>query len=866
MAMPREIRILSSPDDPVWSLQRTRRSLPPPPAEGRWIVRAGSWLPRHVPEWIWPGDDQPCLLIGCTLTPGTRTPIQPWLDLLHTNGGIFSSTDSPALPPIFSLWLNDAASAAWQDDDDIQALVTRALENHWQVIRHGPLDICFDPHVRVLEILTSLQRGGAERLALDLHRALPRHRLSTTLLTLGSPGREPFEAPPNTVQRHLPPDPEIRAKEIDRVIHHHGIDIAHAHLVDGETLARLDRNVPLAITIHNQRQGWPAGMDRLQMRTDALLIGCSEVVASEVAAEFPAHIARTIWNGIQPTPPPTLPAGPRPLTLISVANPRPQKRLPLLIDILAALPGARLKIAGQPSVIHADAQNEVRLCDEKIATHGLGDSVEWLGTVRDVPALLAEADVFVSASLHEGMSLAQLEAIAAGIPVVATDVSGTAEIASRHPHMMRRLPVDAPPEAFAAAILEIAPQRGNGSLAADFTTHAMAARHAWLLQALLISRSAPRRGLLLVTNNFSTGGAQSSARRLLIELHRMGEHVRAVVLQEHADNPTPGRRALQEAGIHVKSLDPPDVCDAQSALIPLLHNLAAEPPEAVVFWNVIPEYKVLLADALWGIPVFDVSPGEMFFASLDRYFANPRAGLPYLNSNAYGRRLTAVIVKHESEIERAIKVLACPAHLIPNGVPARPFIPEPPGVAWTLGTAARIHPHKRLEDLIDAFRLVHTQLPQARLRIAGAADFGQEEYEAILQQSTVDLPVEWCGEINDLPAFHDTLCLFAMISEPSGCPNASLEAMASSLPVIATAVGGAREQVQHGVTGLLVPPRDPDALASAIIGLLTTPAIRSAMRQSANARAQRVFSMEAMSQTYRQVCLQPATKGCELAS
>jgi glycosyltransferase involved in cell wall biosynthesis len=118
--------------------------------------------------------------------------------------------------------------------------------------------------------------------------------------------------------------------------------------------------------------------------------------------------------------------------------------------------------------------------------------------------------------------------------------------------------------------------------------------------------------------------------------------------------------------------------------------------------------------------------------------------------------------------------------------------------------------------------------------------------------------VEWCGEITDMPAFHDTLCLFAMISEPSGCPNASLEAMASSLPIVATAVGGAREQIEHDLNGLLTPPRDPEAMATALMELLTQPTLRAQMRQAAHARAVTHFSLEKMASSYLRLCLEPA--------
>lgn len=851
--MPPEIRIITRVDDPPWRVERTQRSLPESLPQGLWLMHAGCWLPRCIAGFIPATPEQPCLLIGSTITADTWLPVPLWLRILQRNGGIFGQADLVSMPPVQSVWMNAAAAERCGSSEDMDVIVRQALRLGWPVIRHSPLDVCHDLRPRVLQVLTSLQRGGAERLALDLHHALPRHGVAGCLMTLGSPTRDPFDSPPDTLQRRLPPDPAVRAAEIDHAARHSGCDLLHAHLVDGETLSLLRSGLPLLTTFHNQRQGWPADIGLLRLLPDALLIGCALTVSQEIVESFPQHTVRTVWNGIQRVAVRAREGPSTGLTIVAIANPRPQKRLPLLIDILALLPGARLKIAGQASSIHANAQAEMDQCQKKIIDLGLTDVVEWLGSVSDIPALLAGADVLVSTSLHEGMSLAQLEALASGVPVVATQVSGTAEMSARHPGRMKLLPVDAAPASFASAILEVAPQRGKGTLAADFTTPIMAARHAWLLNAALISRRQSRRGLLLITNNFSTGGAQTSARRLLLKLHAMGHPVRAIVIQEQPENPTPGRTALSSAGIPVLALDPPEICEAQAALLPLLQSLALEPPETVLFWNVIPEYKILLADALWGFPVFDVSPGEMCFASLERYFAHPRPGLPCCDALVYGRRLSAVIVKHESELAQAGEALGCPVHLIPNGVPCRDFVAEEDGVRDVIGTACRIHPHKRLEDLITAFRLALKRHPKCRLRIAGAADAGQETYAESLRQSTQDLPVEWCGEITDMPAFHDTLSLFAMISEPSGCPNASLEAMASSLPIVATAVGGAREQIEHGINGLLTPPRDPEAMAAAILELLTQPIRRAEMRQAAHARAATHFSMEKMVSGYLRV-------------
>lgn len=842
-------------DQPAeWLLRRTRRAFPHACVRPLQDLHAGCWVepgawtaaaPLHLPEV-----EDPVVLIGATLD--GRAPAPEWHEVLRGNGGVFRPGST--LARIRMLWLNRPAAAEIRGCcATLNEIAEAALQRGWRVIRHSQLDVGFDPRPRVLQVITSLQRGGAERLALDLHAELPRHRVGSCLMTLGSPTRAAFPAPADVIQRRLPPDPDVRASEIERVAQQVGADAVHAHLVDGETLAALDPKLPLMVTFHNQRQSWPERADRLEERPDVLLIGCSQAVTQEIEQSFSGHTVRTIWNGIREVSGiRSSPGSHRPLVLVAIANPRPQKRLPLLIDVLAEVPDAVLKIAGEPSGIHPEAQEEVRRCRERVAAHGLEQRVEWLGAVEDVSGLLAGVDVFVSTSSHEGLSLAQLEALAAGVPVVATNVGGAVEVAARHPGRMLLLPVDAKPAEFAACILAMRGRRGDAVLAADFTTRVMAQRHAWLLRALISRPKSKPSGLLLITNNFSTGGAQSSARRLLLKLREMGEKVRAVVLQETPLDPTPGRAALLQAGIHVTALDP---IETTKALMPLLDEIAADPPEAVVFWNVIPEHKVLLADALYGMRLFDVSPGEMLFDSLDRYFAKPRPGLPYSDAKAYGQRLTGVIVKHESEVALAQETFQRPVSRIYNGVAVGELWAESERVRWVIGAAARIHPHKRLEDLIEAFSIIHAQMPQVRLRIAGGPDAGQEAYAETLRQSTAGLPVEWCGEWQDVTGFHATLAIFAMISEPSGCPNASLEAMASGLPVVATAVGGAMQQVEDGVTGFLTPRHDPPAMAAALLRLLKDRALRAQMRAAAQDRIRQHFSLELMAENYRRVCL-----------
>ena len=172
-----------------------------------------------------------------------------------------------------------------------------------------------------------------------------------------------------------------------------------------------------------------------------------------------------------------------------------------------------------------------------------------------------------------------------------------------------------------------------------------------------------------------------------------------------------------------------------------------EPPQAVLLWNVIVEHKLLLADVLLDTPLFDVSPGEMYFASLERYFTRSRRpGLPYRDARAYGVRLSGVIVKYTAEAALAEQLLGCPVHVIPNGVTALATRAElGPRERLIIGTAVRIHPDKRIEQLLRAVRIAAPSLPPFVLRIAGGVDRGADDYARELRRESADLPVEWLG-------------------------------------------------------------------------------------------------------------------------
>jgi glycosyltransferase involved in cell wall biosynthesis len=164
-----------------------------------------------------------------------------------------------------------------------------------------------------------------------------------------------------------------------------------------------------------------------------------------------------------------------------------------------------------------------------------------------------------------------------------------------------------------------------------------------------------------------------------------------------------------------------------------------------------------------------------------------------------------------------------------------------------------------VHELLDALAKANGRMPPHVLRIGGGVERGCGDYAAELRVRANGSPVEWMGEVADPQPFLRELDLFALIAEPAGCPNASLEAMAAGLPVVATGVGGMAEQIVEGVTGHVVPAGDTDALADALVRLAHDAAARARLGQAGRERVRTDFSLEAMVASYRRVCLEDGT-------
>lgn len=126
----------------------------------------------------------------------------------------------------------------------------------------------------------------------------------------------------------------------------------------------------------------------------------------------------------------------------------------------------------------------------------------------------------------------------------------------------------------------------------------------------------------------------------------------------------------------------------------------------------------------------------------------------------------------------------------------------------------------------------------------------REQVAGVLNQAGVGALAWLAGERDDVPRIMRGLDLFVLPSLAEGISNTILEAMASGLPVVATAVGGNPELVDEGRTGTLVPPADPQAMAQAMLRYYADAAECRRQGREARRTAEHDFSMAAMVSGY----------------
>jgi polysaccharide biosynthesis protein PelF len=178
----------------------------------------------------------------------------------------------------------------------------------------------------------------------------------------------------------------------------------------------------------------------------------------------------------------------------------------------------------------------------------------------------------------------------------------------------------------------------------------------------------------------------------------------------------------------------------------------------------------------------------------------------------------------------------------PAGFAAIDGEPAVPTISWV----GRIDPVKDLETLLEAFSLVHEQMPEARLRMFGSAPPGQEGYlsrcRALAARLGLAEAATFEGRVDQIRDAYEAGQVVVLCSISEGFPYTLIEAMTCGRPCVATDVGGVTEALSD--TGVVVPAGSPDDLARACLTLLRDRPLRERLGAAARTRALELFTVD----------------------
>jgi L-malate glycosyltransferase len=336
----------------------------------------------------------------------------------------------------------------------------------------GPEDLPARP-LQVVQMLATMPVGGAEDLVAAMVRGLDPQRFAVTVLTLGPSGPVGRELL-SRGHRVLSLDLDIKrtstwrvAAAVRRRLQLLRPDILHTHLYHPNLYGRLGAlglGIPgVVAAVHNSytrvklhRRLWNF---LLGFAADRVLVGSPQVWQDVRRFDgVPASRLVLLPYGIplaELDPPLSREAARERLQVTgktavgAVGRLEEQKGH---VHLLAALPALKREIPHLAVLLVGDGRRGEDL-KRRVADLGLEDTVRFLGTRRDLPEIFRALDLFVQPSLWEGLPLALLKAMGAGLPVVATRVSGCREAITEGVNGLLVPPGD--PGALAAAILEL---------------------------------------------------------------------------------------------------------------------------------------------------------------------------------------------------------------------------------------------------------------------------------------------------------------------------------------------------------------------------------------------------------------------------
>jgi glycosyltransferase involved in cell wall biosynthesis len=184
-----------------------------------------------------------------------------------------------------------------------------------------------------------------------------------------------------------------------------------------------------------------------------------------------------------------------------------------------------------------------------------------------------------------------------------------------------------------------------------------------------------------------------------------------------------------------------------------------------------------------------------------------------------------------------------------------------PPDAVVIGCVARLHPVKDHADLLRAFARLHTREPRSFLVLIGDGET-RPALQALVAELELQGAVHFAGEVRSRRNLHRGFDISVLASLSEGFPNTLVEAMAAGNPVVATSVGGNIDAVMHEETGLLVNPAQPDELADAMLRLVKSPTLRTALGAAGARRARESYDASTVVATLEDMYAQLLNAHC----
>ena len=746
---------------------------------------------------------------------------------------------------------------------------------------------------RVLIVVTLAETGGAQAYVRDLIPGL----IDTFDITVAARGSGPFAeavrergaafVPLRHVRRPISPIRDILGIiELWRLCRTIRPTIVHANSSKAGVLGRIAAwlaRVPIRVfTAHGWAFKATSGLSaHLYLWADRLVAPITSVVVCVSETEYRAGVAArtcrpsravTIYNGVEVGLAATRPDRPK-VRIVSVGRLAAPKDFATLVRAASLLDPSRyeLHLLGDGP----DRSDLERLRD----VLGVADNVTFEGDVHDVDDRLRDSDVFVLSSHSEGLPISVLEAMAAGLPVVATRAGGIPELVEDGVSGLLVPPDDV--QALAGALTTLIGDRelraamgsaGRRRVEDQFSLDACRAAHVSLYSRLLVEkggtvrideptrpvpmpvsgsetttsvpvpspalRGRSRARLLVVVTLAETGGAQAYVRDLIPGL------IDTFDITVAAHGPGPLAEAVRERG---------------AAFVPLRHVRRPISPirdilGIIELWRLCRRIRPIIVHAnsskagiLGRIAAWLARVPIRVFTAHGWAF-NSRSGLTsrlYLWADRLVLPITTkVVCVSETDRLAGLASRVCTSEntvTIFNGVEPRLEIDRPVRDRVRIASVGRLAYQKNFELLVRASALVDHE--SFELQIMGDGP-DREMLQELVDKLDLHANVTLVGEVPDVVDRLADADIFALSSRFEGLPISVLEAMSAGLPVVSTKVDGLVELVDDGASGLLVEPDNPTKLAAALSTLVDDRDVRLAMGKAGRQRVVERFSID----------------------